>query len=140
MSEQQSIITGLRSLSGPPESVMESPEFLDLVSRIQAVQQQANALIKGNSVEGVRAEDQKVLVRQTQSIMDLLTNLTGPQQEPQPHARATSGSFNVAAGAAAADFGGGRDPTPRWSTANPPPPPPLSPDAPPPQAPLIDFS
>lgn len=137
MSEQQSILTGLRALQGV-DGVLESEVFHQLVGRIQAVQQQQQSLIAGNSAESAGAEEQKVLVTQTKAIMDVLTKLTTPSQPGvAPASRHGQGSFNAAAGAAAADFGA----TPRWTVSNPPPPPPVSSDAPPPDSPpLIDFS
>ena len=128
MSEQQSILTGLRALQGV-DGVLESEVFHQLVGRIQAVQQQQQSLIAGNSAESAGAEEQKVLVTQTKAIMDVLTKLTTPSQPGvAPASRHGQGSFNAAAGAAAADFGA----TPRWTVSNPPPPPPVSSDAPPP--------
>lgn len=94
MSEQQSIISELRQhgASGMrPEELMESGHFQALVARLGAAQTELRDLIgAGGGAGRVGAAEQRLLVRQSATMLELLDKLT-----------ATAASAETAGGAAA---------------------------------------
>ena len=82
MSEQQSIISGLRDLARSPDSmatVLSSDTFQALVYRLTAVQGQQRALFEQGRVG---TDEQRLLVKQNRTMMDLLARLT---EKPPAH-------------------------------------------------------
>ena len=105
MSEQQAIISGFRELlsSGPRAEASSSQAFDLLIQRLQVVQASQKALLANERLAGA---EQKTLVRQASTIMELLGQLTagdgGGLAAPPPGSGA-----NLASGAAASDWGAG---------------------------------
>ena len=101
MSEQQAIISGFRELlsSGPRAEASSSQAFDLLIQRLQVVQASQKALLANERLAGA---EQKTLVRQASTIMELLGQLTagdgGGLAAPPPGSGA-----NLASGAAASE-------------------------------------
>jgi hypothetical protein len=149
MSEQQGIISGLRELLAKRSPATEHPAssmaFEVLVERLKNVQDDQRKLLAWQSVG---AAEQRLLVKQTKTMMDLLAQLTDDQERrrvPEPvHVGATSSAPGGNAADFAADFenafgGSGGDGSGDGSSSStssgqrPPPPPPTLPPPPPPQ-------
>ena len=84
MSEQQAIISELRDLGARwganPGELMGEPSFQSLVSRLSEAQNELRSMLSGSVPIG--AEDQRLLVRQSQTMLQLLSAITLGQFQP----------------------------------------------------------
>ena len=79
MSEQQAIITQLKMLmrSGTSgEDLYQSVDFMDVVARLESAQAEQRALLSPQSGEHVSADEQRLLVKQSCTMIELLSELT----------------------------------------------------------------
>ena len=87
MSEQQAIISALRDLKSSGlnnDALICSVEFTTTVGRLQRVQSDQRSLLSSSGGH-VGSTEQKLLVRQSQTIQELLTALTSSaDSEPPP--------------------------------------------------------
>lgn len=83
MSEQQAIISQLRDLKSTGlqgEALLCSPSFQEAVTRLQRAQSDQRTLLSGQG-----SRETMLLVKQSQTMMELLSELTsGAEDEPPP--------------------------------------------------------